>query len=253
MSHLVITQYQGMSVTFRDDGWFNATVVAARFGKEPGEWLKQRETVEYMAALSKRSGKSGIVQEFNKISDLNASSASSRAKFLALAKKTGLVSTKQGSQQNGGGTWLHPKLAVRFAQWLDVDFAVWCDEQIETIMHGDHPHHTWQRLRHQAASSFKVMSDMLQIVRERQGKASKPYHFMNEAKLVNGVLTGKFAGLNREDMTIDQLDLLAQVEQRSAVLIGCGLPYEERKKLLFNFVADWREKHAANIEYRSAA
>ncbi len=25
---------------------------------------------------------------------------------------------------------MHPKLAIRFAQWLDVDFAVWCDEQI---------------------------------------------------------------------------------------------------------------------------
>lgn len=36
----------------------------------------------------------------------------------------------------GGGTWLHPKLAIRFAQWLDADFAVWCDEQIEHLLHG---------------------------------------------------------------------------------------------------------------------
>jgi hypothetical protein len=29
---------------------------------------------------------------------------------------------------------MHPKLAVRFAQWLNVDFAVWCDEQIDAII-----------------------------------------------------------------------------------------------------------------------
>lgn len=29
-----------------------------------------------------------------------------------------------------GGTLLHPKLAVFFARWLDVRFAVWCDLMI---------------------------------------------------------------------------------------------------------------------------
>jgi len=30
-----------------------------------------------------------------------------------------------------GGTFCHPKLAVFFARWLDVRFAVWCDLMIE--------------------------------------------------------------------------------------------------------------------------
>lgn len=37
----------------------------------------------------------------------------------------------------GQGTWLHPKLAVSFSQWLDTDFAVWCDEQIDAILEDD--------------------------------------------------------------------------------------------------------------------
>ena len=40
------------------------------------------------------------------------------------------LKTKRGQ---GGGTWLHPKLAVRFAQWLDPKFAVWCDMQINSL------------------------------------------------------------------------------------------------------------------------
>lgn len=32
-----------------------------------------------------------------------------------------------------GGTWAHPKLAVFFARWLDVEFSVWCDSVIDDI------------------------------------------------------------------------------------------------------------------------
>jgi hypothetical protein len=31
-----------------------------------------------------------------------------------------------------GMTLLHPKIAVRFGQWLDVRFAVWCDLMVAT-------------------------------------------------------------------------------------------------------------------------
>ena len=45
---------------------------------------------------------------------------------------TNFIKTKKGNSSSfTQGTWLHPKLAVRFAQWLDIDFALWCDEQID--------------------------------------------------------------------------------------------------------------------------
>lgn len=33
-----------------------------------------------------------------------------------------------------GGTWAHPKLAIRFAQWLDVKFSVWCDAALGSVL-----------------------------------------------------------------------------------------------------------------------
>ncbi|MEY2666195.1 MAG: hypothetical protein RLZZ384_366, partial [Pseudomonadota bacterium] len=33
------------------------------------------------------------------------------------------------------GMWLHPYLAVDFARWLAADFAVWCEKQIENMLH----------------------------------------------------------------------------------------------------------------------
>lgn len=42
----------------------------------------------------------------------------------------------QGSPESGGGTWLHPKLSVRFAMWLSVDFGyqveIWVQEWMTT-------------------------------------------------------------------------------------------------------------------------
>ncbi|WP_327190602.1 KilA-N domain-containing protein [Pseudomonas libanensis] len=37
----------------------------------------------------------------------------------------------------GGGTWLHPKLAVAFARWISPDFSVWCDLHIDALLRGE--------------------------------------------------------------------------------------------------------------------
>lgn len=106
MTSLVTAEYQGVAFSFRDDGWFNATTAAKRYGKEPSDWLALKETQEYVAALNSFSN----------------------------ASKNGIW--HRARRGNGGGTWLHPKLAVRFSQWLDMRFAVWCDHQIDLILRG---------------------------------------------------------------------------------------------------------------------
>lgn len=131
---VVNADYNGITVTFTNDGWFNATHAAAMFEKDPTAWLRQRDAVEYIAASAKRNGNYGFLTELNEIKGLKGETSASRSRLLNLVKKTGFVRTKAGAPETGGGTWLHPKLAVRFAQWLDIDFAIWCDEQIDKII-----------------------------------------------------------------------------------------------------------------------
>ncbi len=134
MSNVIPLNYDGLRVRFNEEGWINATDVAAKFGKEMNDWLQQYETLDYMCALSKRVFSNSVPeQELIKINGLPVRNASTRAKILRIAKSTGLVKTKAGT---GGGTWLHPKMAVRFARWLSVDFEIWCDEQIDAIILG---------------------------------------------------------------------------------------------------------------------
>lgn len=38
-----------------------------------------------------------------------------------------LVIVKEGSPQTGGGTWMHEDVALEFARWLSLAFAIWCN------------------------------------------------------------------------------------------------------------------------------
>ena len=107
--------FGNVAVSFRQDGYLNATAIAAHFGKLPKDYLKTEQTQQYIATL--------------------AESLSERTKILT--DENQLVIVKKGNSKNfTQGTWLHPKLAIHFARWLDPKFAVWCDEQIEQLLSG---------------------------------------------------------------------------------------------------------------------
>lgn len=110
MSNIIKFDFEGSLYSFRLDGWFNATEAAARYGKRPIEWLRQNEVKEYIEVMAEVLGcKSKVSQNH-----------------------FGLVQVKRGGVSPG--TWMHPKLAVRFAQWLNIRFSVWCDLQIDDIV-----------------------------------------------------------------------------------------------------------------------
>jgi len=49
---VIVLEYDGIPVRFTDEGWFNATHVAAQFDKEPFDWLRQAETVALWHAVN---------------------------------------------------------------------------------------------------------------------------------------------------------------------------------------------------------
>lgn len=115
MTQVQTFNFGNIAVSFREDGYLNATQIAAHFGKLPKDYLKTEQTQQYISAL--------------------AESLSERTKILT--DENQLVIVKKGNSKNfTQGTWLHPKLAIHFARWLNPKFAVWCDEQIETLLNG---------------------------------------------------------------------------------------------------------------------
>lgn len=169
MKGLITLDYQGLAVQANRAAWFNATIIAALFGKRPIDWLRSPETERYIQALCKREAEKQGKSE---------------------VRKSHFVKTKKGgdlSQPGIQGTWLHPKLAVAFARWCDMDFSLWCDEQVENLIAGGQD---WHAVRAESRLGFQIMADILQAKRQAEGKDTQPHHYSNEALLCNAALTG---------------------------------------------------------------
>ncbi|HJH06820.1 KilA-N domain-containing protein [Fusobacterium ulcerans] len=108
MNNLVIKEYLGTKIEFKMvDGcvYANATSMCKAFEKQPSDWLKIKSTQEY-------------VEELERSENL----------------PNGLVEVVQGGISQNQGTWIHEKLILDLARWLNVKFRVWCDEQIATLL-----------------------------------------------------------------------------------------------------------------------
>lgn len=96
--------YNGTGIVFTADGWLNATASAQALGKtDLDNFLRSKPYQEY----------ADVVAQANSVNS------------------TELKKTKQG---NGGGTFLHPEMAVVFARWISPAFAYWCDKQVATLI-----------------------------------------------------------------------------------------------------------------------
>lgn len=115
MNNVIPFRYQGQPVRFNTDGWINATAAASMFGQQPRDWLRLHETEAYMRALA---GHLGLPFEPRMVGRAKSKKVSGgKSGFRPeLSNCEGLVVTRRGSTANGGGTWLHPKLAVAFAR-----------------------------------------------------------------------------------------------------------------------------------------
>lgn len=217
---LFILDYNGGGITANHEAWFNATEIAAMFGKQVYEWLRLPETERYIAALCEREEEK----------QANSNTGKSRI------TKSRFIRSKRG---NNGGTWLHPSLAVIFARWCDINFSIWCDEQIANIMSGGK---AWQAERKESKIAFQVMAEVLQAKREAEGKTTASHHYSNEALLCNEALSGRRKAIDRNSLDKEQLSMLVRLEARNAVLIASNRPYQERKAVLFDIAAPIRQR-----------
>lgn len=113
-----------------DDGFINATAMCSAHGKDLTQWFRTKDTLELFIELAQDLG-----LPFNPVDlqdlDVSRLSASKYAEIFP-----GLVFSKRGSPENGGGTWLHPDLALQNAQWCNKRFAIqvsrWIREWLTT-------------------------------------------------------------------------------------------------------------------------
>jgi hypothetical protein len=110
------------------DGFINGTSMTLAHQKKINDWFRNIDTLELFQALADDLS---LQPNYGNSRNLDVArlSASRYAEIFP-----GLVFTKAGSPEAGGGTWLHPHLAIQLAQWCNKRFALqvskWVSEWI---------------------------------------------------------------------------------------------------------------------------
>jgi len=123
--------------------YINATRLARQFKKDVREWLKNKETKEYIKVLNEGN-----------------------------SHQLKVVFSKKGRY---GGTYLHSDVVIVFLRWLDIKFAVQCDMYIKKMIQKTHnekieaeatakankDNDEWLEAREKAKETRKGLSDTI--------------------------------------------------------------------------------------------
>jgi hypothetical protein len=114
MSNITLFDYDGQQISFEfADGnkMINATEMARSFkGKAVADFLRLKNTKEYIGLLEERYGNSHIAREVLRV-------------------------VKGGDVSDGlQGTWMDEKLALKFAAWLSPRFELWVYDRIQELL-----------------------------------------------------------------------------------------------------------------------
>ncbi|MFN5592989.1 MAG: KilA-N domain-containing protein [Aphanizomenon sp.] len=100
MNNLAVFDYNGQTISRRQNGFINLTQMCQANGKRLDNWTRLKQTQDYI-------------------------------RILANSLTSEVVYSEEGVN---GGTWGHPSLAINLARWISPEFAVWCDGHIFDLM-----------------------------------------------------------------------------------------------------------------------
>lgn len=132
---LRILEYKGTSIQFEVKNGVvmaNATMMAKPFSKKPSDCFKTEQMQRYISKLS---------------------------------EATKIIEADLINVENGNGTWIHEKLILKLAQWLDVDFEIWCDEQIATLLREEKV-----ELKPKPKTRLELAKENVELIQELEAK-----------------------------------------------------------------------------------
>ncbi|RYX80813.1 KilA-N domain-containing protein [bacterium] len=132
-------EFEGKVIEFDMSGpdvMINATEMGRVYGKEPYDFTKQEGTKRYMAVLK------------TSIPAFRSDPESERQPEIKVLSDENILRSERGGDE-GGGTWMHRQLALKFAAWLDPRFEVWVFQKIDELMF-DYSKKTTEELKEKA-------------------------------------------------------------------------------------------------------
>ena len=142
-----------------------------------------------------------------------------------------------------GGTFAHKDIAFEFASWISPEFKLYIIQDYQRLKTDENHQNAldWSVKRLLSKANYKIHTDAIKtnLIPPDISKQMQGFIYANEADLLNVALFGKTAkqwrgenpdkkGNIRDYATIEQLLVLANMENANALLIEQGLTENER-------------------------
>jgi hypothetical protein len=205
-------------------------------------WMRNRNTVEFLGIweqLHNTAFKGNDFVIFKTQAGLNSFNLTPK-KWIEATNAIGIVSK---SGRYGGGTYAHKDIAFEFGSWLSAEFKLYLIKEFQRLKDEESRllQSDWNLQRTLAKINYRIHTDAVkdtlippQVTRQQSGAI-----YASEADLLNVALFGKTAaewrkehpgkqGNLRDEATLEQLVVLANLESINAVFIRQSLSQAER-------------------------
>ena len=208
-------------------------------------WMRSRDVIEFLGLwerLHNPDFKPLEFEGFRKQAGANAFTMSPK-KWIEATGALGIVS-KAGRY---GGTYAHSDIAMSFATWISPEFQLYIMKDYRRLKTDENSRLclNWNLNREISKLNYRIHTDAIKgnLLPSELTSAQVSYAYANEADMLNVVLFGKTAkqwkdenptnkGNMRDEATLNQLLVLANLESYNAVLINQGKKQKERMELL---------------------
>lgn len=177
MSNVKVFEYKGTEVSFDfGDGqkMINATEMAKSFGKLPADFIRLKQTQDFIGVLESRYGNSHNGSSHIPDSDTRNTPAD---EYYGNSHITSVFFTRPGNSELSG-TWMHEKLALKFAAWLSPEFEFWVYDRIQELLTTGSTHIVDEVYRKVLNDNERVRGLVKQVF-ELIGTKQKSYHLLS--------------------------------------------------------------------------
>ncbi|MGO3346259.1 MAG: KilA-N domain-containing protein [Marinomonas sp.] len=212
---------------------------SARTGSIIGNWLRNRNTIEFLGIWEKLNNECFNVIEFDDIkteAGLNSFTLTTK-EWVAKTSAIGLVS-KAGRY---GGTYAQKDIAFEFASWVSVEFKLYLIKEFQRLKEQEFRHLGWDIRRNLAKVNYLIHTDAIKenLTPDSLTQQQIQCIYAHEADVLKVALFGVTArqwrngnpslkGNIRDHANVHQLVCLANLESLNAHFIEQGIQQSER-------------------------
>ena len=209
------------------------------------DWLRNRNTIEFLGIwetvhnLDFNSGEFAIIKS-------QAGLNSYKLSVKEWVEKTNSIGLRATAGRYGG-TFAHRDIAFEFGMWISPEFKIYLIKEFQRLKEDENRRLSlaWNLNRTLAKIKYRLHTDAIQthLIPPEVTAKQAAITYANEADLLNVALFGQTArewrdanpgkdGNMRDDATLEQLLVLANLENMNAEFIHMTLPQSDRIKRL---------------------